>query len=72
MTAQSKTRYVRPDILALLHLAVGERREALDLLERAVEERAVYPFIMARDPLLDPLRSEPRFAALLERMNIPR
>lgn len=71
MTRQSEARYVRPDILALLHLAVDEKTRALDHLERAVAQRAIYPFIMARDPQLDPLRSEPRFAALLKRMNIP-
>jgi TolB-like protein/Flp pilus assembly protein TadD len=64
-------RYVRSDILALLHLSVGDRDGALTLLERAVSERAIYPFIIARDPQFDTLRREPRFKALLREMRIP-
>ena len=71
LTDEAGKRYVRPDILALLHLAVGDKDGALTLLERAVAERAVYPFIIARDPQLDPLRQEPRFQALLQRMRLP-
>ncbi|HXH00170.1 MAG TPA: TIR domain-containing protein [Sphingomicrobium sp.] len=71
MQAEASRRYVRPDILGLLHLAAGNREAALSTFERAVAEKAIYPFIMARDPQLDTLRSEPKFRALLKRMRIP-
>jgi predicted Zn-dependent protease len=71
LAEEARQRYVRPDILALIHLGLGDSAGALTLLERAVAERAVYPFIIARDPQLDRLRSEPRFQALLRTMNIP-
>ena len=51
--------------LALVHLALGEREAALRELERAQQDRSGWRAYLSRDPRLDPLRSEPRFAALL-------
>ncbi len=62
-------RYERPESLALVYLGVGEEAEALGWLERAVEERSVYPQ-MLRDAVYDPVRSDLRFKRLLRRMNV--
>jgi len=51
--------------LALVHLALGDREKALQHLERAQRDRSGWRAYLSRDPRLDPLRSEPRFAALL-------
>jgi hypothetical protein len=40
-------------------------------LERAYEEQDPSLFSLKMSPLLDPLRSEPRFQAVLRRMNFP-
>lgn len=50
---------------ALVHLALGERAKALDLLERARTEKSGWMPYLRVDPRLDPLRGEPRFASLL-------
>ena len=56
--------------LALAHLALGEKAEALRDLERDYERRsAEVPFI-AVDPMLDGLRADARFRALLARMRL--
>jgi len=49
----------------------GDRVHALDWLEKAYAERDPgMPFISC-NPIFDPLRAEPRFQALLRRMNLP-
>ncbi len=53
--------------LALL----GETEEAMTWLERAYEERDPLLLTAKTDPLLDPLRSDPRFQDLLRRIGFP-
>ena len=53
---------------ACFYARAGELSRALDLLDRAVGPgRGSRPW-MERDPDLDPLRGDPRFAALMERV----
>jgi tetratricopeptide (TPR) repeat protein len=56
---------------AYVRLALGEREAALDLLTQAVASRDRAILWMGVDPRLDPLRSEPRFQALLTRLGRP-
>ena len=67
----SKRRYVEADLIALIHIGLGDHDQALKWLERAYEERAVKLVLLKVDPRLDPLRSVPRFQDLLRRMNFP-
>jgi TolB-like protein/DNA-binding winged helix-turn-helix (wHTH) protein/Flp pilus assembly protein TadD len=62
--------YFPPYQLALIHVGLGEKEEALNLLEKAYEER--YPWLvhLAVEPRLDPLRSEPRFQTLINRIGL--
>jgi TolB-like protein/Tfp pilus assembly protein PilF len=66
ITEETKTRYVSPYAFAVIHLALGEKDQALDWLERAAREHAG-PFInlIKVDPYLDPLRGDPRFETLV-------
>jgi TolB-like protein len=49
-------------IVADLHALAELKEEALDWLSNAVDRGFInYPFIAEHDPLLEPLRSEPRF-----------
>ena len=50
---------------AWVHLALGRRREALAALESALERREEQIAWIAVDPVLEPLRAEPRFAELV-------
>ncbi len=50
---------------------VGDRSRALDLLERAYAWRDPNIPFMSCLPIFDPLRTEPRFQALLRKMNLP-
>jgi serine/threonine-protein kinase len=70
LRASSKQRHVLPPFFAYLHAALGEKDEALEYLERGYAERS-YPLVFLKVyPLYDPLREDPRFAALLERMRL--
>ena len=53
-------------------MVLGDRARALAALEAAVEARRgwILPFLGV-DPIFDPLRNEPRFRALLERIGVP-
>jgi TolB-like protein len=52
-------------------LYAGDTARALDWLERACDDRDPnLPYITC-EPLWDPVRSDPRFQALLRRMNLP-
>jgi adenylate cyclase len=56
---------------AIAHLGVGHIDAALGDLSRAVSEKSGALYQLAVDPVYDPLRHDPRFAILLERMNLP-
>jgi serine/threonine-protein kinase len=55
----------------LLCIRLGELAQALELLERAVEEHAPSVVWMGVRPAFDPLRDHPRFQNLLARLRLP-
>jgi len=66
----AKDHYVPPYFFAQIHAAMGQKSEALSWLEKAYEARDFYLTHLKVDEALDPLRSDPRFAAMLHRMNL--
>ena len=54
-----------------IHAQRGEKEEAFASLDRAWEFRDPGLAFMKQDRWLDPIRSDPRFAALLAKMNFP-
>jgi hypothetical protein len=60
----AKTRYVSPSAAMYVHLELGEKEKALDLLERCYEVQEIN-WALKVDRTFDPLRHEPRFKALL-------
>jgi hypothetical protein len=53
-------------------VALGEKNEALNWLDRACTNHApLFTWIAKRDPKFDSLRNEPRFRDLLKRMRLP-
>ncbi len=67
---QMKQRHVSPFNIAEIHTGLGEKDRAFEWLEKAFEERDE-DLIFIRDPILDPLRPDPRFQSLLRRLNFP-
>jgi serine/threonine-protein kinase len=66
---QSKRRYVSWWDMAAIYAGLGEKDQAFASLEKAYEQRVVMWW--HRGPLLDPLRSDPRFQDLLRRVGLP-
>ncbi len=62
---------VRAMGIALRYLDAGDYDRAIDWLEKAYEEHDPNLPYLGNNPLYDPLRSDPRFQALLRRMNLP-
>ena len=62
---------VSPIDVVCLYLCAGEENRAIDWLERGYEARDPNMPYIGILPILDPLRSEPRFQALLRKMNLP-
>ena len=66
-------RYVSSYSFAIVHLALGERDKAMEWLERMYTERAGLDLAFINiDPMLDPLRGDPRFEALVAKVFSPK
>src|SRR5882724_6164629 len=57
-------RYMSPYYFAIVHLGLGEIDQAIDYLKSAYEERSGFMTFIKVEPMLDPLRSDPRFIEL--------
>ncbi len=59
--------HVLPFNLALVYIGLGDRERALDYLERAYASDSQW-MGLKNDRIFDPLRSEPRFVALMRKL----
>jgi DNA-binding winged helix-turn-helix (wHTH) protein/lipoprotein NlpI len=57
-------------LAAGLYAQLGNKEKALEVLNQAFERRAIMSIWNAREPLLDPLRDDPRFVELLRRIGL--
>jgi len=58
--------------IALVYAGLEEKDKAFEWLENAYQSRDKGLTYLKIDPCLDPLRSDARFAALIERVSIPK
>ncbi|MGH7518103.1 MAG: protein kinase domain-containing protein [Gemmatimonadales bacterium] len=65
-----RSAYVSPVRVAQIHLGLGDRADALEWLERAVDERATDVVWLGVHPIFDALRDERRFEDVLERIGL--
>jgi TolB-like protein/Flp pilus assembly protein TadD len=61
-------RYVPAYYFAVAHLGLGETDAAIENLRRAMEERSGFLAYLRVEPMFDPLRDDPRFKELEERV----
>jgi TolB-like protein/Flp pilus assembly protein TadD len=65
----AKQRYITPYLSAMIHIGLGEKDQAIDFLEKTYEDRDGYSIGFIKvDRDLDPLRGDPRFEALVQKV----
>jgi serine/threonine protein kinase/Tfp pilus assembly protein PilF len=71
LSRASEERYTPALAFAIIHLGLGDNDQALNWLEKAYEERFNRLAYLRREQIWIPLRTDPRFQALLRRINLP-
>jgi TolB-like protein/tetratricopeptide (TPR) repeat protein len=70
LTDAAKSRYVQPYAFALIYLALGDKNQTLDWLEQGVRDRgATYLQFIKTDAFFDPMRGDPRFEAIVQKVS---
>jgi tetratricopeptide (TPR) repeat protein len=56
--------------VAIIHTGLGEKEKAFEWLQKALDEHNEYLQLLQIDPRLKPLRSDPRFTALVKAIGL--
>ena len=67
---KEKPKPTTPVLVAEIYAGLGDRDQAFAWLDRASEERSAFTWKVVITPQFDSLRSDPRYLALLRRMNL--
>jgi serine/threonine protein kinase/tetratricopeptide (TPR) repeat protein len=70
LLVRAKQSYASPFDIALIYTALGDKDTAFKWLDLAVADRSTWLVYSKWEPRLDPLRSDPRFPKLLQRMGL--
>jgi DNA-binding winged helix-turn-helix (wHTH) protein/Flp pilus assembly protein TadD len=70
LTRRPRRDYVPAFSMALIWIGFGQRDHALECLARSYQDRSTDMVYSRTEPLLDPVRSDPRFTALLQQMGL--
>jgi tetratricopeptide (TPR) repeat protein len=62
--------YVPPFLFATLYAGLDEKDKVLEYLEKAYEDRNWQLSILKVEPIFNPLRSEPRFIAIMKKVGL--
>ena len=69
LQAKSKKEYVSPYYFAIVYAGLGNNESAMRYLDQAFLDRSNGLVFLQVEPELDPLRTDPRFAALQKKLD---
>jgi TolB-like protein/Flp pilus assembly protein TadD len=67
----NERRYVTPAALAYVYIGLGDKDQAFVWIEKAYQERSNFVTYLKVVPIVDSLRSDPRFSDLIRRVGLP-
>jgi tetratricopeptide (TPR) repeat protein len=67
----SKRRYEDPAFIGFIYAAMGDKDQAFAWLEKGYKEKSDSIQYLKTSHMVDPLRSDPRYADMLKRMGLP-
>ena len=65
---RSQQTYVQPMWVAVIYIAMGEKDQAFDWIQKAYDDRSAWLVYLKVDPLFDNMRQDARFTDLLRRV----
>lgn len=67
---KSTQQYISSIYFSTIYIGLGEKDRAFEWLEKAYNERSVWLIYIHRSPIYDSIRSDPRYTALLKKMDL--
>ena len=71
LQAAAAKRYIPPSYFAIVWMGLGDHEQAINWLGRGYKDRSEHMLYLGLEPLVDPLRSDPGFVALLKKLDLP-
>jgi len=72
LQATAGHRYIPSAYFAILWMGLGDKKQALAWLNRAYQERSEHMLYLGVEPIIEPLRADPRFQVLVRDVGIKR
>ena len=70
LQAAAAKRYIPPSYFAILWMGLGDNKQAFAWLDRGYQDRSEHMLYLGLEPLVDPLRGDPRFVSLLKKVGL--
>jgi tetratricopeptide (TPR) repeat protein len=70
LKGRSQQTYVQPMWLAVIYIALGDKDQAFDWMQKAYEDRSAWLVYLKVDPLFDNVRQDARFTDLMRRVGL--
>jgi len=70
LEGETEKHYIGPEVIAAVYFNLGNRDKGFEWLEKAYQARSAYMVLLRSDRRWDSVRSDPRFAALVQKVGV--